>query len=153
MLGAFWTYECYIYSESYGTKEHSGNKILMLWVEIKPPGIFSSLRTQTGPWSDTFSYHRHIVIISSFCYHHIIIISLLFCHFVILSSSYSYSWDMSKSTNIEYDDIFKETEKQTETVEHFLVKIKVKKESRLWRLGGRGETSIKCIRAPHINTS
>ena len=24
--------------------------------EIKPPGILSSLRTQTGPWSDTFSY-------------------------------------------------------------------------------------------------
>ena len=28
----------------------------MSWVEIKLPGIFSSLRTQTVPWSDTFSY-------------------------------------------------------------------------------------------------
>ena len=45
----FCLYECYIYSESYGTKEHSGNQILMLWVEIKLPGIFSELRTQTGP--------------------------------------------------------------------------------------------------------
>ena len=30
----------------------------MWWVEIKPPGILSSLCTQTGPWSDTFSYVR-----------------------------------------------------------------------------------------------
>ena len=28
----------------------------MSWVEIKSPGILSSLRTQTGPWSDTLSY-------------------------------------------------------------------------------------------------
>ena len=51
------THGCYTFSESYGTKEHSGNQILMSWVEIKLPGILSSLRTQTGPWSDTFSYY------------------------------------------------------------------------------------------------
>ena len=56
LLDAFKTCECYTYSESYGTKEHSGNQRLMSFVEIKPPGILSSLRTQTGPWSDTFSY-------------------------------------------------------------------------------------------------
>ena len=53
---AFSTYKCYTYSESFGSKEHSGNLISVSWVEIKTPGIFSSLRTQTGPWSDTFSY-------------------------------------------------------------------------------------------------
>ena len=53
---AFSTYKCYTYSESYGSKEHSGNLISVSWVEIKTPGILSSLRTQTGPWSDTFSY-------------------------------------------------------------------------------------------------
>ena len=53
---AFCTYKCYTYSESYGSKEHSGNLTLMSGVEIKTPGILSSLRTQTGPWSDTFSY-------------------------------------------------------------------------------------------------
>ena len=58
LLDAFYTFECYTFSESYGTKEHSGNQILMWWVEIKPPGILSSLCTQTGPWSDTFSYNK-----------------------------------------------------------------------------------------------
>ena len=38
-----------VYSESYGSKEHSGNLILISWVEMKTPGILSSLRTQTGP--------------------------------------------------------------------------------------------------------
>ena len=28
----------------------------MSWIEMKSLGILSSLRTQTGPWSDTFSY-------------------------------------------------------------------------------------------------
>ena len=46
---AFSTYKCYTYSESYGSKEHSGNLISVSWVEIKTPGILSSLRTQTEP--------------------------------------------------------------------------------------------------------
>ena len=53
---AFCTYKCYTYSESYGSKEYSDNLKLMSWVEMKTPGILSSKRTQTGPWSDTFSY-------------------------------------------------------------------------------------------------
>ena len=43
------TYKCYTYSESYGSEEHFGNLTLMTWVEMKTPGILSSLRTQTGP--------------------------------------------------------------------------------------------------------
>ena len=43
-----YTYNCYTYSESYGSKEHSGNLTLMSLIEIKTPGISSSLRTQTG---------------------------------------------------------------------------------------------------------
>ena len=31
---AFSTYKCYTYSESYGSKEHSGNPTFMSWVEI-----------------------------------------------------------------------------------------------------------------------
>ena len=46
---AFCTYKCYTYSESYGSEEHSGNLILMSWVEIKTPGILSSIGTQTRP--------------------------------------------------------------------------------------------------------
>ena len=46
---AFSTYKCYTYSESYGSKEHSGNLMSVSRVEIKTPGILSSLWTQTGP--------------------------------------------------------------------------------------------------------
>ena len=59
---------------------------------------------------------------------------------------------MSKSTNIEYDDIFKETEKQTETVEHFLVKIKVERIKAL-EAWGPGGNKYKMHTSPHINTS
>ena len=55
LSNAFCTYKCYTYSESYGSKKHSGNITFSSWVEMKTPGILSSLRTQTGPWSDTIS--------------------------------------------------------------------------------------------------
>ena len=50
----------------------------MSWVEIKPPGILSSLRTQTGPQSDTFSYVNVIAIAIA-----IIIVSTNIIFFVI----------------------------------------------------------------------
>ena len=72
---AFCTYKCYTYSESYGSKEHSGNLTLMSWVKIKLKGILSSLRTQIGPWSDTFSYgdidQMHTWYLSFLVRHHV----------------------------------------------------------------------------------
>ena len=38
------------------TREYHGIEKMMLGVDLKPLGIFSSLWTQTGPWSDTASY-------------------------------------------------------------------------------------------------
>ena len=38
------------------TKEDCGIEKMMLGVDLKPLGILSSLRTQTGLWSDTASY-------------------------------------------------------------------------------------------------
>ena len=56
---SFWLYTCHTFSESCVTKEDRGIEKMMLGVDLKPLGIFSSLRTQTGPWSDTASYPIH----------------------------------------------------------------------------------------------
>ena len=38
------------------TKEGHGIEKMISGVDLKPRGILSSLRAQTGPWSDTASY-------------------------------------------------------------------------------------------------
>ena len=38
------------------TSEDYGIEKIMLGFDLKPLGTFSSLWTQTGPWSDTASY-------------------------------------------------------------------------------------------------
>ena len=53
---SLWLYTCHTFSESCVTKEDRGIEKMMLGDDLKPLGIFSSLRTQTGPWSDTASY-------------------------------------------------------------------------------------------------
>ena len=49
-------YKCYIFSESYGSRETREIKISTSKFDLEAPGILSSLWTQTGPWSDTASY-------------------------------------------------------------------------------------------------
>ena len=49
-------YKCYIFSESYGSRETREIKILTSKFDLEARGILSSLWTQTGPWSDTASY-------------------------------------------------------------------------------------------------
>ena len=49
-------FACHTFSESCVTKEDDGNEKMILGVDLKPPGILSSLCTQTGPLSDTASY-------------------------------------------------------------------------------------------------
>ena len=49
-------YKCYIFSESYGSRETREIKISTSKFDLEARGILSSLWTQTGPWSDTASY-------------------------------------------------------------------------------------------------
>ena len=49
-------YKCYTFSESHGSRETRDIKSSTSKFDIKAQGILSSLRTQTGPWSDTASY-------------------------------------------------------------------------------------------------
>ena len=42
------------------TREYHGIEKMMLGVDLKPLGFFSSLWTQTGPWSDTASYANNV---------------------------------------------------------------------------------------------
>ena len=53
---SFRPYTCHTFSESCVTRDYCGIKKMMLGVDSKPLGSLSSLRTQTGPWSDTASY-------------------------------------------------------------------------------------------------
>ena len=48
-------YVCHTFSKSCVTREDRGVEKMMLGVDSKPLGIFSSFRTQTGPWFDTAS--------------------------------------------------------------------------------------------------
>ena len=57
---SIWLYTCHTFSESCVTREYRGIEKMMLGVDSKPLGILSSLRTQTGPWSDTASYWAQI---------------------------------------------------------------------------------------------
>ena len=49
-------YKCYIFSESYGSRETMEIKISTSKFDLEAWGILFLLWTQTGPWSDTASY-------------------------------------------------------------------------------------------------
>ena len=59
-------YKCYTFSESYGSRETREIKISTSKFDLEAQGILSPLWTQTGPWSDTASYHLQ----QSACNHH-----------------------------------------------------------------------------------
>ena len=60
-------YKCYIFSESYGSRETREIKISTSKFDLEARGILSSLWTQTGPWSDTASYRYWST--SPYCVH------------------------------------------------------------------------------------
>ena len=53
-------YKCYIFSESYGSRETREIKISTSKFDLEARGILSSLWTQTGPWSDTASVPTYV---------------------------------------------------------------------------------------------